>query len=364
MYGEQVGATLYGLGKNDQKLEWKVFVEDATITCEYGQVNGKKRTQVTVAKGKNVGRSNETTDHEQAILEAQSKWRKKYDSYYRESVEEIAELETMGVMLAENYVKKPHLANNDIFVSRKLNGVRCKSVLEDGFPRLYSRGNINYPTPPHLVQPLIDAHVKYGHEQLDGELYVHGYPLGRIQSASKVTTELTPLLEFHIFDIPCLSKPFVMRLEMMLEMKDLSNGVYLVEYEKATVGDLVKIQDVYRSEGYEGVMIRNYIGKYLFRNQRSNDLLKYKLFQDSEAKVISVTEDKLGEGILTCEWKDGILFECKMTGTHEYRSYTNMLTLIGEWINFTYSEPTEKGIPEFPVGRYVRHCDENGNPLE
>ena len=46
----------------------------------------------------------------------------------------------------------------------------------------------------------------------------------------------------------------------------------------------------YMQSGFEGVIIRNYKGLYEF-GQRSSDLLKWKLFQDGEAKVLDSVED-------------------------------------------------------------------------
>lgn len=97
--------------------------------------------------------------------------------------------------------------------------------------------------------------------------------------------------------------------------------------------------------------------------KRSNDLLKYKKFMDSEAKITDVTVDKNGEGVLVCYWPhNDVEFECKITGTHEERNYEKCLTYIGKWVNFKYQDTTKAKKPTFPVGNFLRDCNEKGNP--
>lgn len=112
----------------------------------------------------------------------------------------------------------------------------------------------------------------------------------------------------------------------------------------------------YMERGFEGSIVRNFKGLYEF-GQRSSDLLKWKLFQDGEAKVLDSVEDKNGEGVLLCEEKDGTRFNCKMKGTHAERSQERMLLLVGKFINFTFQARTDDGVPQFPVGQSVRELD-------
>ena len=119
----------------------------------------------------------------------------------------------------------------------------------------------------------------------------------------------------------------------------------------------------FMEQGYEGTIIRNFNGKYEY-GQRSNDLLKWKLFESDEAQVFDVEQDKNQEGVLHCKLKNGIVFKCKMKGTHEQRLYENQLKLIGKYITFTYQQLTVDGIPSFPVGICVRELDKNWAVME
>ncbi len=82
---------LYSRGTSGVILEWEVFVEGDTYYTVTGQQGGKKvKSKPTVANPKNVGRANETTAHEQAMAEAEAKWRKKIKSGgYWENINDI-----------------------------------------------------------------------------------------------------------------------------------------------------------------------------------------------------------------------------------------------------------------------------------
>ncbi len=356
---------LYGADKKGGYKEWAVCTVNDEVHVTFGKFQGKKQTKITKCKAKNVGRANETTPEEQAISEAKSKWNKQKDKYYRETFEEVDALETEGVMLAQDYTKKPHFLDEEFYVSPKLDGLRVKTVFKDGNPVWESRGNKTYPVPEHLIPELKLLNLQ-GYDSLDGEAYIHGIKLQKIQSCVKKHNELTHKVTYQIFDVPMLDTDWNNRNMKLTALKEVVNDLKMIDVvpqEFCTKKDLDKKLKSYLSEGFEGAMMRNLHGLYEFQNKRSNDLLKYKIMQDSEAKVLSCRVDKNQEGVLTCSW-NGIEFELKMKGDHVYRSYENQCTLIGSWVNFKYQDTTEDGVPTFAVGMYVRECDNEGNPLE
>lgn len=355
---------LYGADKNGGYKQWSVSTEGDTITVSHGKLGGKLQSKETVCKGKNIGRANETSPEQQAKLEAQSKWNKQVDKYYRTTLEEVDALATEGVMLAQDYTKKPHFLEDTFYISPKLDGLRVKTTFVDGEPVWSSRGGKVYPVPEHLVEDLKDIHSK-GFDILDGEAYIHGVKLQKIQSCVKKTNELTPEVTYQVFDIPS-DKIWTKRLEDLGELGKLlweTQYVDVVIQEVCTKSQLDSMLKKYLDLDYEGVMMRNPKGLYAFQNKRSNDLLKYKLFKDSEALVVDCRVDKNQEGVLLCKWND-VTVELKMKGDHEYRSYENQVKLIGSWINFTYQDLTEDGVPTFAVGQSERLCDSKGQPLE
>ena len=153
--------------------------------------------------------------------------------------------------------------------------------------------------------------------------------------------------------------------EVVVELPHIN----IVEQELITKDQLNDKLYQYLSEGFEGVMLRNTSGLYEFQNKRSNDLLKYKIMEDSEAKVISCEEDKNGQGKFMMEWlspynKKVVNFELCMNGSHEDNTYDKLSKRIGEWVTFKYQDYSEDGLPSFARGLYFRECDANGNPVE
>ena len=365
--------TLYGVDKTGGKKVWSVWTEGAEIVVEHGKLGGKLQTKRTTCKPKNVGRANETSPEQQAESEAQSKWNKQYDKYYRETVEEAQALLTEGVMLAQDYTKKPHFLEEEFYCAPKLDGLRVKTdkVVEDIL--WVSRGGKNYPIPPQVKSELEILMEESGYNQLDGEGIVHGVKLQKIQSCIKKPNELTPQVVYEIFDIPMLDVVWWKRWEMLAELHELIQEldlkyVRVVWHDKITKAQLENKLKEYLSEDFEGIMMRNLGGVYEFQNKRSNDLLKYKLMFDDEAKVVGCSEDKNGQGLFTMEYKSKhngnvVNFELSMNGSQEENTYTKLSQRIGDWVNFKYQDFTEDGVPTFARGLYFRECDSEGNPL-
>lgn len=363
---------LYGVDKTLEVKEWSVWTEDGTVVVEWGKLEGKKQIKKTVCKPKNIGRANETTPSQQATLEAQSKWNKQYDKYYRETIEEARELLTEGVMLAQDYTKKPHFLEETFYASRKIDGLRVKTVFKNGEPEWHSRGGKTYPVPKHLIAQLTVLHETTGVESLDGEAYVAGYKLQKIQSCVKKPNSLTSKVTYEVFDVPMLNTGFADRNCIMESFKEVVEEllhINIVQQELISKSELEDKLSQYLSEGFEGIMLRNPNGLFEFQNKRSNDLLKYKLMSDSECKVLSCQKDKNGQGLFTVEWTNPdtnvkVTFELSMNGSHEENTYGKLSTRIGEYVNFKYQDLTEDGVPTFARGLYFRECDSQGNPVE
>ncbi len=183
---------------------------------------------------------------------------------------------------------------------------------------------------------------------------------------------MTPRVTYEIFDVPVLDEPFVSRNCIMESFKETVVEllhVNIVEQELISKEELEEKLNQYLSEGFEGIMLRNLNGFYEFQNKRSNDLLKYKLMEDSECRVLSCEEDKNEQGLFTVEWTNPetsvkVTFELAMNGSHENNTYEKLSKRIGEWINFKYQDLTEDGVPTFARGLYFRECDDSGTPLE
>ena len=365
--------TLYGVDKSGGVKQWSVSTEGGAVIVQHGKYQGKMQEKKTVCKPKNLNKANETTPEQQAALEAQSKWNKQYDKYYRETIEEARELLTEGVMLAQDYSKKPHFLDEEFYVSAKLDGLRCKTTFEDGEPIWHSRGGKTYPVPTHLVEDLKMLN-RAGYAVLDGEAYIHSVKLQTIQSCVKKPNEMTPQVTYQIFDIPALNLKWEDRLQMLNGLSTFTvqrkmTHVVVVDQIRCHKGGLDLMLEQYLELGFEGVIMRNFGGEYLFQNKRSNDLLKYKIMFDSECKVLSCVEDKNNQGKFTVEWINPdtgikVQFDLSMNGSQDENHYDNLSQRIGEWVTFKYQDLTEDGVPTFARGLCFRNCNEDGVPNE
>ena len=115
----------------------------------------------------------------------------------------------MKPLLAHIY--EPHRVTYPCYVQPKLNGIRA--LYQNG--HFQSRDQLPFPSGllQHLVTPLLS--VFDPSVILDGELYVHGWPLQRINAAvtpvRQRPTEDTLKVEYHVFDVVDFGKEFSRR---------------------------------------------------------------------------------------------------------------------------------------------------------
>src|SRR3989344_9195156 len=80
--------TLYSQNSNRTMQTWTITVTGNVISKVYGVVGGKQQsTEEVISSGKNIGRKNETTAEEQAIVEARSMWEHKLKTGYSKQLE-------------------------------------------------------------------------------------------------------------------------------------------------------------------------------------------------------------------------------------------------------------------------------------
>ena len=95
---------LYKVDSQGRLREWTMHIDDNSFYAVKGLV-GMKLTQdkPTTSIAKNIGRSNETTDAEQAVLEAMAKWEKKLKEGYAKTPEDAESKAYFDPMLAQSY---------------------------------------------------------------------------------------------------------------------------------------------------------------------------------------------------------------------------------------------------------------------
>lgn len=419
---EQINNTLYALNKDGSFQEWKVFAEGSNVIVQFGKVGGKTQTKITECSPKNVGRANETSAEQQAVLEAKSKWEKQVRLGYRESTEELEDEEQFSPMLAHDAIKRSKDIIYPCYVQPKLDGLRCLVTFdEQGEPVFNSRGNKTYPIQGKIIEQIKELRKATGFDMFDGEVYLHGLSLQKIVSlakkwrskedidaeinkeylaevkkwqkspeayvkpepnVNKYSSYTSDDLEFHIFDIPSKGKVWdsdngyesswdynehpcryadLMNTDSLVSKLSLSK-IKVVHGSFMEDEDQVKdVIGVYMQGGYEGAIIRNFKGLYEF-GQRSSDLQKWKEFQETEVYVYDYEIDKNDEVLLHCRINSGALLKVKMRGTHQYRA--SCMSLVGKFITIRFQAYTDDGVPQFASGLYEREVNpETWEPL-
>jgi DNA ligase 1 len=357
---------LYKPSKTGVTQSCVISAHNGFVTVAFGQLGGKQQVKDTQCEPKNVGRSNETTQQQQAELEARAKWEKKQKEGYSETIQEKSTVNLP--MKIHTYQEHSHKIVFPCFVSPKLNGVNAEYHLLPE-PHITSRGGEQYP----YVESR-DAHVfkvmkHHGVDSINGEIYIHGQHLQDIQSAVKKpsSTKLQPT--FFAFDLPTFNGAYENRLQKLRSIsKDLLSKYQI---ESIVVGlcrtedEIYKHHKLFISQGYEGTIIRNATGLYEY-NTRSYDVLKLKDAQDAEFIIISHNVDKNEHPVFICETKEGKQFKVKPKGTDSDRKdiLNNISHYIGQYYTVEFEVYSKDLIPQKPVGIGLRKCDEHGSPLQ
>lgn len=348
---------LYSLDKNGKYRTWEIFTvlntdQTATIIVLSGQVDGKNtRYENIITDGKNIGKINETTPLQQANSEAQSKYNKKIDSGFSPNKDTIG-TPVPRPMLAFDYNKRGKDITFPCFVQPKLDGVRA--IFYNG--KIYSRNGKLYPHLDFICKEITNVNKNL---ILDGELYSDVLTFQEINGIVKkvkmkpLDLEKIKLIKFNVFDV-ILDVNFDERLKCLQEFFSKRSFKYLnfvkteiCEKEK----DLETFNQRYLDQGYEGLMLRNFNGVY--SNDRSVNLQKLKIFDDSEFEIIGFTS---GEGtekdaiIIECKTKENKTFTVRPSGTIKDRIklFKNGKKFIGKMVTIKYFGFTDDGIPRFP----------------
>jgi len=359
--------TLYGRATNGKIKQYTVSVlkmgdGTAYVEKEHGYVTGKKQIDSRlISEGKNLGKSNETDCYEQACSEAQSAFERKKDSGYVEDQSDIPK-ESDGnflPMLAHRYDKHKKKVNWDTAVSSfKLDGARSLARKENGKVTMWSRKGKPITIPDKIISEL-EAYLGEG-EQVDGELYCHGWTFQRIISAIKRKRDDTDLLEYHIYDAPHSTKTFQERfIDSFLKGGETTRIKIVENFKVNSEEELAEHESKAVAAGYEGLMLRHTDSLYKFKN-RSYDLLKVKQQQDAEYKIVGFSDGdgrEAGKVLWRCVTDSGIEFGVRPKGTHEERAelFKSGSDYIGKELTVQFFELTDDGVPRFPVG--LRLCE-------
>ena len=362
--------TLYGQSSKGATKQWNITVlengETYIIRTSHGYVDKKQAVEEReVTEGKNIGKANETTPREQALSEAESRWKKKQDKNYTETIGDQAKPNILP-MLAHSYEKRKHNITWPCYVQPKLNGVRCLAKRNGRKIQYISRGGKQYETLDHLTEPLLE--IMEDGQIFDGEIFTTELTFQEICSAVKGTKDEKinrGLLQYWIYDIADAILDFEKRICMIYTalpraLPGKAKGslvrvpTYIAENEEEMMAHHRRIV----ANGYEGSIIRNKKGLYKF-DHRSADLQKYKDFLDEEFQIIggkeATGEDK-GTVVFRCKTKDDKEFDVRPRGSRAQRKrwLEELDSLISKNLTVRYQNLSDDGVPVFPVGLMIR----------
>lgn len=348
------------LFKKDSKGKLRIlniYTDGEDLVQDSGLSDGKLVTARKTCKGKNIGKSNETTGEQQAILEMDSKIAEKLKTDYFITIDEAMNSQVVLPMLAKDY--KEHSGKIDwtknVFVQPKFDGMRCFAIISGGDVSLISRENTDIIEKyKGSVKHLLPELSKLPDGIYDGELYAHGYTFQEnMELIKKYRPGKSEDIKLHCYDFvsnQCIDERLstLVRNTMncpaikLVDTKIIYNEEELKECHSENLGN-----------GYEGTIIRHGQQGYVL-NHRSSNLLKYKDFIDIVARVIDVVpmDNRPDQGVLVCTSEDSSgLFRASLKFSHDVRRemLLNKQNYIGEICEIRFFEYTDGGLPRFPV---------------
>ena len=353
------------------------------LTNESGIEGGKLTGIPIVIKPKNVGHANETTPEEQAIKEMNSKMTKKLREGYVLDLAEFTKAGVMlahefgkrGKDLPEICLVQPKLVGVRCKIIREEGGVRLMSRSNKEFkPYLYElpwvmaaarrlepgeevdgemyvhglelneitslvmsykidterlhefceqredgifikglkKGDI---TKQVYSGPISPVDVEENLEKVKGGYLLPGMNLKDLQCIS------TDILQFWAFDVPEQETPAEVRnikLEQKFSGLEEHNLIALIAVE-GNKSEISEINCRYVEQGFEGTILRNPAGEYVF-GDRSINLQKFKEFFDAEWIIQDISIDRQGNPQFVFESSEGYEFEVRPVGSQLFRS--------------------------------------------
>lgn len=333
--------------KKDSKGKIRVYktsTNGGTLIQETGVLDGNLVKNETECKPKNVGKSNETTGAQQALLEMDSRVKKKLKEGYFKTVQEAQDNIVILPMLAKSYDKEYTKILYPCYGQPKLDGMRA---LVDQH-KMISRKGKEINTMDHILARTSTV----SDVVLDGELYAHGISFqDNMKLIKKYRPGSSETVKYHVYDC-IMDLPFWDR---YTKLCDAVAGLEHIEVVETTILNNVEDLKAYHAEniarGYEGTMVRWGNDGYKL-DGRSSNLLKYKDFEDDVFKVKDIvpSERRPEQGLVVLE-HEGLTFKAtpKMSNSEKEELLKNKDQYIGQVAEIRYFELTDGGIPRFPV---------------
>ena len=285
---------IYKLDENNNIREWYMEVSGSQYRTHSGTLGGKTvESGWITAKGKNIGKKNETSPERQAELMVERKYKEQLETGYYETIEDAKANKSIvfEAMLAQDYKKLKKPVIFPVYSQPKLDGLRCY-ITKDG---AFSRNHKEWVTIPHILETVKDFFIDHPNAVIDGELYNHELKndfekivsLTRKQKPGEEDLkEAAEIVEYHVFDIfdfDNSTDETRMRIKMLTE--ELSDLPMIKIVETAMAEDQDQLDELfaqYMENGYEGQMVRL---NEPYEMKRSKTLLKRKEFMEKEFRI-------------------------------------------------------------------------------
>ncbi|MGN6513589.1 MAG: DNA ligase [Lysobacteraceae bacterium] len=244
---------------------------------------------------------------------------------------------------------QPGLDVRAYWVSEKLDGVRGRW---DGI-RLLTRGGETIDAPGWFT-------AGWPREPLDGELWIGR---GRFEEVSDLVRGLRGgdaawrQVRFMVYDLPADPAAFDRRVARMRGLAAAARSASLrvvPQFRVDSEAGLDARLHAVVAAGGEGLVLHHQAARYVAG--RSTDLLKYKPFDDAEARVLGYAPGHgkyAGQlGALLVERPDGMRFRIGSGLSDAERAHPPPR---GSWVTYRYEGTTAKGTPRFARFLRVRH---------
>ena len=360
--------TLYEKDSKGKLRVWEIWTHGATLSERSGLMGGKLVQHNRETKGKNIGKTNETSPMVQAQHEAQAKRKKKLDEgYFRTEVEAMTNVVLLPMLALAFEKALKHIDWLTAVFQPKLDGMRCLAIIDSNNDvKLISRKGKPITTLPHLVLALQDMKLPVpegGQLVLDGELYAHGLTFQEnMRLIKKHRPGLSDEVKYHVYDLVDDDGYANRYLKLMKYIPDNQESLvslvptYSLNGTTATtaMADLKAFQADCIGQGYEGSIIRWGTEGYQL-DTRSKYLVKYKEFQDLACPITDVipmdNAPKQGKVVCHMPGKPHMIFTATPKKSHAEREemLLNKQNYIGTIGEIRFFEYTDAGLPRFPI---------------
>lgn len=215
-------------------------------------------------------------------------------------------IKTYNVALADKFNPKKHILDSNWIIERKLDGVRCNVINKNGVIKCYSRQGKEITTLGKLVNELqgklpdntvLDGEVclvdENGLESFQGIMKEIKRKDHTIENPLLIAFDMLTLEEFEnkkgttkYFDrLMNLWNWYI--LQWCNTQEKIAKYLSMLDYDRYSPEALERWNQKVKENNWEGLMFRKDVG---YEGKRTQNLLKYKMFNDAEYKVIAVEE--------------------------------------------------------------------------